>query len=70
MHGSGIYYRSNGNKKYVGEVKNNKKDGRGTFYCLNGTKYIGEFEKNYKHGYGFYARGNKIYESYWVKGEY
>jgi hypothetical protein len=60
MHGSGIFYRPNGDKKYIGEVKNNKKSGRGTFYFLNGAKYAGEFWEDYRHGYGIYVRGDKI----------
>ncbi len=38
--------------KYVGEFKDDKKNGRGTNIYANGSKYVGEFKDNMRHGRG------------------
>ena len=40
--------------KYIGEWKNGKKNGVGTFTYASGGKYIGEWQHNRKHGRGTY----------------
>lgn len=45
--------RPNGNK-YVGEYKNHKRHGKGTFTFSNGSKFTGIFEEN-KFSYGTYT---------------
>lgn len=59
----------NGNK-YVGEVKDGKYEGRGTFYWNDGDIYIGEYKNNLKHGQGkmFYKNNYKKFMKY--EGEY
>tara|TARA_B100000315_G_C14483519_1_gene544068 strand:- start:136 stop:1089 length:954 start_codon:yes stop_codon:yes gene_type:complete len=59
MHGYGTYILD-GNK-YVGEFKNDKIDGQGTFTWSNGNKYVGEWKENVRHGAGTlaYSDGSK-----------
>ena len=45
------YLFKKGNK-YVGEYKDDKMSGQGTFIYLNGDKYVGEFRNDKKNGYG------------------
>lgn len=44
------------NGKYVGEVKNGKPDGQGTFFYQDGDKYVGEFKNGVRRrdSYGAY----------------
>ena len=41
--------------KYVGEVKNGKRNGYGTLYYSNGNVYTGEFKNDKKDGYGSFV---------------
>ena len=47
--------------KYIGEKKNNKKEGLGILYYSNGTRYEGEWKNDKKEGYGifYYSSGDK-----------
>ena len=58
-------------EKYVGEWKDNKKNGQGTYTWANGAKYVGEFKDNKQNGQGTYtwANGDKRV-GYWVNNEY
>ena len=47
---------------YLGEKKNNLKDGNGTLYYSNGIKYEGEFKNNQREGYGIYNMLGDKYE--------
>ena len=38
--------------KYVGEFKDNKRHGQGTYTHANGDKYVGEWKDDYRHGQG------------------
>jgi hypothetical protein len=53
----GNWIGSNGDK-YVGEFKDNKYDGRGTYTYANGEKYVGEFKDNKYDGRGIYYSAN------------
>ncbi len=44
--------------KYVGEVLNAQKDGKGTYTWANGDYYTGEWMQNKKHGTGTLMRAN------------
>ncbi|MCP4132512.1 MAG: DUF3859 domain-containing protein [bacterium] len=46
---------------YIGNCKDGKEHGRGTYYFFNGSKYEGEWEKGKPHGEGiwFYSNGLK-----------
>ena len=58
----GIIKEKNGDL-YIGEKRNNLKEGYGTLYYSNGTKYEGEFKNNKKEGYGiFYNRTGDKFE--------
>jgi len=48
---------SNGSK-YVGEFKNGKKDGQGTYTMPRGNKYVGEFKDDSFNGQGTYTFTN------------
>ena len=41
--------------RYVGEWKNNKGNGFGSFSWADGRKYVGEFKEGEEHGRGTYA---------------
>ena len=57
---------SNGNKtyqdgKYVGDFKNNKRHGQGTYAWFNGGKYIGSWKDDKRHGLGICIGKNLIH---------
>jgi len=61
---------SSGNK-YVGEFKDNKRNGKGTFTFASGNKYVGEFKNNKRHGQGTYTYADGTIESgIWENGEF
>ena len=43
---------------YVGEWKDGKKNGQGTYTYSNGGQYVGEYEKDKRHGQGAYTKSN------------
>jgi len=44
--------------KYVGEFKDNKRHGQGTYIDTSGNKYVGEWKDGKKHGQGTYTDAN------------
>ena len=48
--------------QYVGEWKNGKFHGQGTFISKNGSKYVGEFKDGNYHGQGTYTYADGIVE--------
>lgn len=57
--------------EYVGECKNGKPDGKGTFYTLKGLKYVGEFKDGMFHGQGTMTHPNgSIQSGKWESGKY
>ena len=44
--------------KYVGEWKNGRYHGQGTYTYVDGSKYVGEYKDGIRHGYGTYAWGS------------
>ena len=38
--------------KYLGEFRNGKPHGQGTYTAANGDKYVGEYRDNKRHGQG------------------
>ena len=59
------------NGNYVGEWKDNKMHGQGTYTYTNGEKYVGEF-KDYKiHGQGTYTFPDGVKKSgYWKNDKF
>ena len=48
--------------KYVGEYKDGKYHGKGTYTYFDEAKYIGEFKDGKMHGYGdLIKRNDRIY---------
>ena len=49
----------NGQDKYVGEFKNDKRNGQGTYTFANGRKEVGEFKNDALNGYAitYFANG-------------
>ena len=43
---------------YIGEFKDGKRHGQGTFTYVDGSKYIGEWMKSERHGYGTLIKKN------------
>ena len=50
--------------KYVGEFKDDKKHGQGTYTFADGTKYVGEFKDDKYHGQGTYTFADADGEQY------
>jgi len=61
--GTGTYIYAYNRSKYVGEFKNNKMHGQGTFTMGDGSKYIGEYKDDMMHGEGTitFANGEEKY---------
>ena len=57
--------------KYVGEFRDGKRHGQGTFTWASGSKYVGEYRDGKINGQGTYtfANGSK-YVGYWNDGQY
>jgi len=53
--------------KYVGEFKNDVRNGYGTYYYPDGTRYEGDWENNDRNGFGKYfsANGSLEYSGNW-----
>ena len=62
----GAYEWDNGDK-YVGEWKDDKKNGQGTYSYANGDQYVGENKDGKAHGEGTYIFGR---ESQWAGDKY
>lgn len=59
----------NNGDTYVGEVKDGKRHGYGTYTWPNGNKYIGDFYEGKRTGYGLYIWPNGTwYEGEWKDG--
>jgi hypothetical protein len=57
-------------RRYEGNFKNNKKDGKGEFTWPNGSKYIGEWNNNVQNGQGKYIKEYGIIaEGIWDYGK-
>jgi hypothetical protein len=55
---------------YIGEFKNNKKDGLGKFVWFDGRIYEGKFKDDMIHGNGkMIISKNNIINGIWNKGE-
>ena len=55
-------------RKYVGQWKNGKQHGQGTYTYVNGDKYVGEWKKGLRHGKGIFMHADgKILEGIWKK---
>ena len=53
-------------QKYVGEHKNGKRHGQGTYTYVSGNKYVGEWKYGKRHGQGAFtfANGDKYIGEY------
>ena len=55
------------NAKYVGEWKDGKAEGKGTFFHSNGDIFEGEFQNDKANGHGKYKhKSGQTYEGDWV----
>jgi hypothetical protein len=55
---------------YVGQVKEGRRDGKGSYFFPNGGKYFGEYRQNLPHGFGIYtAPDGGRYEGKYQEGE-
>ena len=54
---------------YVGEVKNDKHHGQGTYTWADGRKYVGSYVADKKEGYGIFTwPDGRQYAGNWSKG--
>ena len=68
--GQGRYYQIAG-WKYVGEWKDGKKHGQGTYTYLDDFgKYVGEYKNDKRHGQGTYYQGEGPFKGEWYEGEF
>lgn len=53
--------------KYIGQIKNGKRNGRGLFYYNDGSYYEGYWRDNKMHGKGslYYSNGSLAYDGNW-----
>ena len=63
-------YNWNDKRKYIGEWRNNKMDGEGTFIWPDGRKYIGNYKNDKKEGNGtFEWSDERKYKGNWRNGK-
>ncbi len=66
----GTYTFADGDK-YVGEWRDDKRNGQGTATYADGGKYVGEWRDNKRHGQGTYTYADgRIEEGIWKDGEF
>ena len=71
MHGKGTFTWKDG-RKYIGDYKDDKKEGYGEFYWPNGLVYKGQWQDGKQHGEGkMYRTDNpdEVLESKWANGQ-
>ncbi len=69
MHGKGVYEWPNG-KRYVGEYKNDKKEGTGTYTWPDGREYSGPWKDGKQHGTGkFKSKSGVVKTGVWDCGK-
>ena len=57
--------------QYIGEWKDSRKDGQGTFTLVSGSEYIGEWKNDQPHGQGTLTWSDgKIQKGIWENGKY
>ena len=68
MNGKGTLYFSDGNIIYDGEWLDDKYEGNGKLFNINGEYYIGQFKNGLKHGKGkeYDKNGNIIYDGEFI----
>ena len=74
-HGLGTFYLLADNQYkgdiHVGEYKNGKRNGQGSYTSANGNKYVGEYKDNKRNGQGtYYFLANNQYKGDKYVGEY
>jgi len=68
---TGVLYLWENGTKYMGEWKDGKKHGQGTFTYLDDFgKYVGEFKNDKRHGQGTYYQGEGPFKGEWYEGEF
>ena len=72
---SSMFTWADGDNTYVGEFRDGKRNGQGTYTWVNGTKYVGEWKDNKRHGQGttIFANGQGTWSfpfGYKYIGEY
>ena len=65
-------YSLDNGEKYVGEFKDNKFNGQGTFTYFNGARYVGEWKDSSFNGQGTYIYANGLVDrqGLWEKGKF
>ena len=63
--GKGTFSWTEGSKKgnkYIGEFRNSKRHGKGTYYWNDGNKYVGEWKNDQREGIGvsYASNGGKV----------
>ncbi|MDC1375862.1 hypothetical protein N8311_02050, partial [bacterium] len=69
-YGTELYAGKWAGDKYIGNFKNWKRDGQGTYYFKNGNKYEGQWKNGKKHGSGILTSKNKIQKGIWENGKF
>ena len=58
------FYINNNGERYIGQLINDKKEGKGIIYYNNGNKYEGDFKNDKFEGKGIYYYNNEPWKEY------
>ncbi len=56
--------------RYVGEFKDGKRDGKGSYALFDGTTYVGEWKLDKFHGRGKFIYRGDIQDGHWFMGSF
>ena len=66
--GSQSEYKNKNSEQYIGELKENKRNGKGTYIYSNGDRYEGNWLNDFRDGKGtFYYQNGELYIGEWFE---
>jgi len=65
------FFWNTGNMEYLGEYKDGKKHGKGSYTWSDGGIYVGNWKEGKQHGHGTYTKpAGRKYVGEWKEGKY